>query len=324
MPALALVDKSRVEYAGVAVNSAEERFGKPETALDDTEKATMKKSREKAEKFAAEYGGKVYESYEELVTSEEIDAVYMPLPPALHYKWAKRALESGKHVLLEKPATATLQEAEDLLLAAKGKGLALYENYMFMLHDQISAIDDIIKSGEIGDVRLYRLDFGFPRREATDFRYNKDLGGGTLGDNGGYTVRYASYLLGDTAKVQCAVRNYTGEFDVDLYGSATLTNKEGVTAQLSYGMDNQYRCDLTVWGSTGELKTGRVFTAPAGFTPTVTIKKGNEEETRDLPVDDAFKKTIEYFLNCIEDTGLREKTYKDFYTQAALMEELKK
>ena len=60
MPALALVEKSRVEYVGLAVNSAEERFGKPETALDDTEKATMKKSREKADKFAAENGGKIY------------------------------------------------------------------------------------------------------------------------------------------------------------------------------------------------------------------------------------------------------------------------
>ena len=59
---------------------------------------------------------------------------------------------------------------------------------MFVFHNQLEAINDIVRSGEIGDVRLYRITFGFPRRDARDFLYNKALGGGALLDAGGYTM----------------------------------------------------------------------------------------------------------------------------------------
>lgn len=227
------------------------------------------KELEKAETF----GGKIFKGYETIIKSEEIDAIYLPLPPALHYNWAKKALQNNKHVFLEKPSTCYLKDTEDLISLASAKGLALHENYMFVFHNQISELNEIVAKGEqIGKPRLYRIAFGFPRRSLTDFRYNKKLGGGALLDAGGYTMKYASLLLGETAKVTTAQVNYDPDFEVEIFGTATMVNDAGMTAQLAFGMDNDYHCDVEVWGSKGTISSGRILTAPVGCVPQYTIK----------------------------------------------------
>ena len=165
------------------------------------------------------------------------------------------------------------------------------------------------------------ISFGFPRRAAGDFRYNKALGGGAVLDCGGYTLKLGSLLLGDTAKVVHARRNYTEEFDVDLYGSAVMENEKGDTVQVSFGMDNGYKCDLEVWGSRGSLFTGRVLTAPAGFVPNMVIKTAEGEQVKELPADDTFKKSILKFQGCVEQKEEREANYKVIERQAGLLEE---
>lgn len=321
MPALKEIDA--LEFVGIGVCSVDERFGD-----NMPDKATIKEildcEREKAQSFIDNYGGKIFSSYENIVTSNEIDALYIPLPPALHYKWAKAALSNNKHVLVEKPATISLKDTEDLTKTADSNTLALHENYMFVFHEQLNALDNIISSGEIGDIRLYRISFGFPMRANNDFRYNKLLGGGALIDAGGYTLKYAERLLGNTARIKYAQLNGIDGFDVDIYGSAALVNDDGVTAQISFGMDNNYKCELEAWGSKGCLYTSRVLTAPVGFIPQVTIRKGNVDKNYDLPSDDAFKKSIEHFLGCISNEKIRKKSYSLICRQAKLVEEFRK
>lgn len=311
----ALKETGCFEYAGVAIASKEEFVG----ATDEV----LAKERSKAQTFVDSYGGNIYEGYKTLIHSDDVDAIYLPLPPGLHYKWAKEALASGKHILCEKPCTTALTTTEDLLKDAEAKGLAAHENYMFAFHDQLKAVDDIVKSGEIGDVRLYRISFGFPMRAQNDFRYNKALGGGALLDCGGYTLKYASMLLGSTAKIKYAQSNNIEGFNVDMYGSAALVNDEGVTAQVAFGMDHNYKCELEVWGSKGTINTNRILTAPAGLVPEVIIRKGNEEEKRNLPADDAFKKSILHFSKCIEDAETRKANYETLLRQARLVEQFK-
>ena len=311
----ALKEAGCFEYAGVAIASKEEFVG----ATDEI----LAKERAKAQTFVDSYGGKIYEGYSTLIHSDEVDAIYLPLPPGLHYKWAKEALAAGKHILCEKPCTTSLVNTEDLLKDADEKGLAVHENYMFAFHDQLEAVNDIVRSGEIGDVRLYRISFGFPMRAQNDFRYNKALGGGALLDCGGYTMKYASMLLGPTAQLKYAQSNYIEGFSVDMYGSAALVNDEGVTAQIAFGMDHNYKCELEVWGSKGTIYTNRILTAPAGLVPEVIIRKGNEEEKRNLPADDAFKKSILHFCECIEEEEVRKENYQTLLRQARLVEDFK-
>lgn len=322
LPALKLV--KNFSFTGISVASAAEWYGLESTYDEKAEMVRMEREKAKAQTFLEEWGGgKIIEGYENLISSEDIDAVYLPLPPALHYKWAKLALEHGKHVFVEKPSTTDVVDTNDLIELAKAKKLALHENYMFIYHDQLKAINGVVESGEIGDVRLYRISFGFPRRAQNDFRYNKALGGGALIDAGGYTIKYGSYLLGETAKLTTAQANYLDEFNVDMYGSATMVNDKGLTAQLAFGMDNDYKCEIEVWGSKGTITSNRILTAPAGFEPEYTIKKNQFYETRKLPVDDAFCKSIELFGKCIVDDATREKEYELVGTESKLLTDFK-
>ena len=310
---------SGAEYIGVAYASAEEWFINSKSV----DNSVIENEKQKALKFKETYGGKVFSSYKELIKSGEVDAVYLPLPPALHYRWAKESLNYGKHIFLEKPSATSFIDTADLINIAKEKNLAVHENYMFVFHSQLTELNDIAKSGKIGDVRLYRIAFGFPQRDRNDFRYNSALGGGALLDCGGYTLKLASMLLGASAKIVYSKLNYTSEFDVDVYGSAAMINDSGVTAQIAFGMDNSYKCELEIWGSKGFLRTGRILTAPDGFEPKAEITVGNETETVKLSADDTFGKSIRYFCECVNNKKTRENNYNKILKQAELVNEVK-
>ena len=318
LPAL---KKTDFEYVGVAYASVKEWFGEN---VNDASAVIIENEHKKAETFKETYGGKVFHGYEKMLTSGEIDAVYLPLPPALHYKWAKLALENGLHVLVEKPSTTSLTDTEDLVRLAQEKGLALHENYMFVYHSQIETINKTVQSGAIGEVRLFRVDFGFPDRGKNDFRYNKALGGGALLDCGGYTFKYANLLLGGNAEVKTASVLYTDKYDVEIAGSATLQNDKGQVAQVSFGMDNDYRCSVEIWGSLGTLRSGRVLTAPEGFAPSYEISKNGQTEHFEMQADDAFYKSLCHFKNCIKDENNRKRNYAAVIKQASLVEDFKK
>lgn len=319
MPALRKAEG--FEYVGVAIYSSAERFGKTQN-LREEEMAVLAKEEQKGTDFIQKYGGKLYHSYMELIGSDEIDAVYIPLPPALHDTYACAALEQGKHVLVEKPASISLQCTERMVATAKERGLALHENYMFAYHSQLQKLKEIIDSGRIGKVRLYSLKFGFPKRAEGDFRYQKKMGGGSLLDAGGYTIKLASILIGASARVACAVLNTEAAYDVDLYGSATLVNDENVTVQIAFGMDNDYKCEMVVWGNLGSIRTERIFTAPPDFRTTAKLHSGNQEEIVELAEDDAFFKSIETFRRCVEDNAARQNAYKEIILQAGLVDQV--
>lgn len=312
----ALMKCENFEFVGISSANAGEWFGETSAELVEMEK-------NKAEKFTQTYGGRLFDSYNELLGSSEIDAVYIPLPPALHFRWAKKALENGKHVFLEKPFATNLSDTETLIELARSKNLAVHENYMFVYHSQIKWIMDKLSEGVIGDIRLIRIDFGFPFRGENDFRYDKKLGGGALLDCGGYTLKLASMLLGESLHVTASQLNYKEGFEVDIYGSATITDNSGLTAQVSFGMDNSYKCSLEIWGSMGTLFTGRILTAPEGYEPTVLIKNTEGEKVFVLSADDAFKKSIVFFGQCLAEEKTRVEHYEAIRRQSELIKSLR-
>lgn len=317
----ALQKQEEFEYAGLGTCTPFERAGR--MPKEQVEKL-VQNQREKAEKMQSLYGGEIYAGYEALLRSEYIEAVYIPLPPALHFEWAMKALQYGKHILLEKPAALNPHEMRQIVQIARLKKLAVHENYMFEFHSQLQEIKNLLQSGEIGEIRLYRMSFGFPMRPPGDFRYNKELGGGALNDAGGYAIKLASILLGDSARVMYAHLNQREGFQVDLYGSAVMANDAGEEAFIAFGMDNQYKCELEVWGSHGSLYTGRIFTAPPDFIPELLIKRQNGIESRRLEKDYAFLNSIHHFHNCITNETEREKQYHTLIRQAELVDEVRR
>lgn len=275
------------------------------------------------EKFIDTYGGKGYPAYDELLEDKNITAVYIPLPPALHYEWGKKALLAGKHVLLEKPFCINIKQTQELVELAIERNLALHENYMFTFHKQLAAIQNIIQAGTVGKVRLYRIAFGFPKRAANDFRYNKNLGGGALLDCGGYTLKLAGILLSDTAHVVHSKLINENE-EVDLYGNAVLENNTGLTAQIAFGMDNAYKCELEVWGSKGILRAPRIFTAPPDYEIVLELVTNDGVEQINVGIDNQFANSIEFFRKCIMETEFRKTNYKNILQQSNLINSLQK
>ena len=318
----ALKDVEGIEYAGVAVATPEEWVNGKDVDAQTIE--TIKAEYGKAVKFQEIYGGRIFDGYQNLIESKDIDAVYLPLPPALHFQWAEKTLLAGKHAYVEKPFTTSYEDTIRLLALAEEHSLAVHENYMFIYHRQLEEVNGIINSGDIGKVRLFRISFGFPRRPRRDFRYIKALGGGALLDAGGYCIKLASTLLGPSAKLSYAVSNYENGCEVDIFGSGSMCNCEGISVQFAFGMDCDYRCELEAWGSIGTLTTGRILTAPDGFTPEVMIKHNQEYKKRLLPADNSFRNSIDKFIDCIHDKNIREDNYREIARQSSFVSEFKK
>lgn len=279
--------------------------------------------RTKLQVFQDTFGITPRESFADIIQDPEIDAVYIPLPPAFHYMYAKQALEAGKHVFVEKPSTTNYNNTKELAELAQSRNLVLQENYMFQYHSQIAEIWKMLADGKIGDIRLIRTSFGFPLRQANDFRYSKALGGGALLDAGGYVTKLATLLLGETIEVRMAMLNHMEGYDVDMYGAVTFENAAGLTCQASFSMDNFYQCSLEVIGNKGRLYTNRVYTAPPALEPDVLIETADGSEHIKLSADSHFAHSIEQFAKAVEDETVRKKMARDLVLQAKLVQEIR-
>lgn len=284
----------------------------------------------KAAELVAQFGGKVYDSYTSLLEDPDIDAVYIPLPPSLHFAWAMKAIEKHKSVYLEKPCTTCYHDTVELLEKAKQMKVAVFENYVFEKHPQFEyakklvncenlAEDDILN---IGKIRQIRGSFGFPYRGERDFRYNKSLGGGAILDAGGYLLRTMRLLMGENIKIEACRLGRIKEHDVDGYGTALLSNSDGTIAVISFGMDEQYKCELELWGEKGIATFNRFYTPAPGFSPTLSITKGFDTKSIEIEAMDTFTSGIDRFLTLVRDEAEAQAERESIIKQARLLDEL--
>ncbi|WP_296667378.1 Gfo/Idh/MocA family oxidoreductase [Demequina sp.] len=176
----------------------------------------------------------VHGSYQELLEDPDIDAVYVPLPAALHGEWTVRAARAGKHVLCEKPFTASLAEAEAVRRDTADAGVVVMEAYHTHFHPHMAAIRAVLDSGEIGPVVSAQATFCIPIPSKKDIRWSRELGGGGLLDVGYYPVRMLRELFGDAPEVRAASAKLRG--DVDRLVTADLDFPGGVTGRIVSSM----------------------------------------------------------------------------------------
>jgi predicted dehydrogenase len=167
-------------------------------------------SPDKAERFRRFHPGLRVESYEGLLAASDIDAVYIPLPNTLHVEWAARAMEAGKHVLVEKPIAMRAEEIDALIALRDGAGLLCAEAYMIVHHPQWIRAKAMLAEGAIG--RLVHVDVAFSYRnlDAANIRNRADVGGGGLRDIGCYalgSVRFATGAEPDAVDARIAWEN---------------------------------------------------------------------------------------------------------------------
>ncbi len=283
------------------------------------------RTEKKAILFAEKFNTKAYFSYDNVLDLEALEAVYIPLPNALHYEWIKKSLQKGLHVLVEKSLACTYNEVLELNNLAKEKDLVLIENFQFRFHSQLKYIKDLVENGTIGELRNIRSSFGFPPFSDEDnIRYTKELGGGALLDAGAYTIKISQIFMGDEIEVVTSSLVYDIEKDVDIYGSATLKrDSDKLTSQVSFGFDNFYQCNIELWGSKGKIYTNRIFTSPPGYQPTIEIEINEGKEIITLKSDHHFKNMLLYFYKLINTQKGLENEYSQNINQARLINEVK-
>ncbi|XVQ06651.1 Gfo/Idh/MocA family protein [Spirillospora sp. CA-255316] len=255
----------------------------------------------KARRFAERFGGEPVTGYEALLERRDVDAVYVPLPSMLHADWVERALRSGRHVLSEKPLTASAKETEALVELAESRGLALLENFMFLLHPQHARVRDLVGRGAIGEPRAFTAEFAFPPVGDDDVSYSPDVGGGALTNVGVYPVRAALLHLGPDLRVQGSYLHVDQRRGVDVGGAALLAAPDGATAHLTWGMDRLYRSRYALWGSEGRIEVTWAYTPPPTHRPVIRVERQDHVEELTLPAMDQFAGVVAAFVARVRD-----------------------
>ncbi len=159
--------------------------------------AVASRSQASAEAYAKEKKiPRAHGSYEALLADPDIDVIYNSLPNHLHAEWTVKAVEAGKHVLCEKPLALTVEEVDAVKAAARTHGRVVAEAFMYRHHPQTLKVQDIVKGGSLGTVKLIRGSFSYVLSREGDVRLNPDWGGGSIWDIGCYPISYARSVLG--------------------------------------------------------------------------------------------------------------------------------
>ncbi|NBM14406.1 Gfo/Idh/MocA family oxidoreductase [Streptomyces sp. GC420] len=281
--------------------------------------AVASRSREKAEGVAAAHGCAAVAGYERLLELPGIDAVYIPLPNSEHALWARRALEAGKHVLIEKPAVPGEETARALVTLAEERGLLVMENFAFLRHPQHDLARSLVTGGAIGHLRSYNGVFGIPPTDPRGIKYQADLGGGALWEVGCYPVRAAQEYLASSPRVLGAGLKSDPELGVDVSGVALLCDDDGVTANCSFGLSHGYRSTYDLWGSEGRLVLEWAFTPSRSARPVLRLQQ-KDRETRILaPASDQFLGVFTAFHDAVRDPAARAAHHRELVRQAGLM-----
>ena len=209
----------------------------------------------RAADFASEHGiPHVVDTYDDLVVSDLVDAIYIGLPPSGHAPWTVAALEAGKHVLCEKPFSCTLAEAVDMVEAAQRTGLVLCEAFHWRYHPLADRLRDLLDQGVVGEVRSIDATFDAPIPDLNDLRHDPALGGGAMMDLGCYPLQWARFVAQGEPEVE-RVEVVEGQPGIDESMDVRLRFPNDTTARVTTSMapDVAVRATLTIAGTDGTI-----------------------------------------------------------------------
>ena len=176
----------------------------------------LARAREMADRFSAPHA---FGSYEEMLASDKIDAVYIPLPTSQHIEWAIKAADAGKHVLCEKPIALKAGEIDGLIAARDRNRVIISEAFMVTYAPVWRKVRSLIAEGAIGKLRHVQGVFTYFNRDPGNMRNIPELGGGGLPDIGVYPTIGTRFSTGkEPLRIQ-AVTERDPEFGTDIYSS---------------------------------------------------------------------------------------------------------
>jgi predicted dehydrogenase len=275
----------------------------------------------RAEQYAARHGiRRAYGSYGALLEDSALDAVYIPLPNALHVDWSERALAAGKHVLCEKPLARSRGDAERAFAVADRAGRVLVEAFMYIHHPQTLRLKSLLESGAVGPLRLIRASQSFPVVGEDDVRFSRDLDGGALMDVGCYCVHFARFVAGEPERVYGEQRpNQNG---VDLLFTGSMRFAGDVLCQFDAGIDVPRRDFLELVGADGTIEVHDPWMGGEGAEPAILIHRQGGTERVVTERVDAYRLELDDFAAAVAEDRPPRPGRDDAIAQAAAVEAL--
>jgi len=217
----------------------------------------LAKARAMADRFSAPHA---FGSYEELLASDAIDAVYIPLPTSQHTEWAIKAAEAGKHVLCEKPIALKASEIDRLIAARDRHKVVISEAFMVTYAPVWLKVKELLAQGAIGDLRFVQGAFSYYLKDPANMRNIPELGGGGLPDIGVYPTITTRFATGREPLRVKATTDRDPQFGTDIFSSVRA---DFGTFELSFYIATQLaaRQVMVFHGTDGYLEVKSPFNA---------------------------------------------------------------
>ncbi|CDX37484.1 putative enzyme [Mesorhizobium sp. SOD10] len=250
----------------------------------------LSKAKALGERFGARHA---FGSYEELLASKEVDGVYIPLPTSQHVEWTAKAIEAGKHVLVEKPLALDAKDIPPLIKLRDQKKVLVCEAFMVTYHPQWIKVRDLIAGGAIGRLRHVQGAFSYYNVDPKNMRNQLDLGGGALPDIGVYPTVSTRFSTGkEPLRVQATIER-DKNFGTDIYSSIRADFGE---FELSFYLSTQMaaRQVMVFHGEKGFIEVFAPFNAGLYDHHRIELHNQNHTEAQVF----RFPGTQQYRLEC--------------------------
>jgi predicted dehydrogenase len=239
--------------------------------------AVASRTQESADKYAREWKiSRAYGSYESLLADPDIDVIYNPLPNHLHAEWTIKALEAGKHVLCEKPLALSTAEVDAIQAAARRQGRLVAEAFMYRHHPQTLKVQELVKDGSLGAVKLIRGSFSFVLAREGDVRLDPSMGGGSIWDVGCYPISYARSVLGEEP-LEVFGWQVTGPTGIDETFVGQMRFPQEILMQFDSSFVIPFHSFMEIIGSEGTLNIPKPFKPETD--ERIYLTRGDKTET---------------------------------------------
>ncbi len=292
--------------------------------------AVMDANLSAAEKVKGKYNAKyAFDTYEDLLKIDEIQAVYIASPVFCHKEQAIAAAKAKKHILLEKPMGLTVKDSQEIADICKQEGVKLGVGLMMRFHSYHQKMREIVAEGKLGEIVSMRaqLTCWYPEIEG-NWRQNKDLsGGGALMDMGIHCIDLLQYITGLQAKeVAGFAGNQTFNYSADDSSAIVMKMNNGAFAYVDSNFnipDAAAKCKLEIYGTKGSIMADGTISQVEGGNVEVMIsdesleynaqQDRNDVKPLELKVEfgNMYTKEIESFSNAILNNILPEVTAED-------------
>ena len=264
--------------------------------------ALLSDDEEKREKLARKYrcDAYAYEEYEECLGRDDVDAVYIALPNAMHAEYTVRAAQAGVHVLCEKPMATSEADCRRMIVACDDAGVRLMIAYRLHFEPANLEAVKIVTSGRLGDARFFSSEFSYQVKR-DNIRTQAKTGGGVLWDIGIYCLNAARYLFrAEPVEVAgFAAEDADGRFEpgVEPAMSCLLRFGDRQLATFNVSFEAAPTATYRLVGTRGDLCLDQAYEYQGERVLEVTID--DRSRTRTFPKSDQFGPELVYFSECI-------------------------